>query len=75
MAGAMINVISPFVTNGRVTPMAATTPAQIAEELGLEMVGMAIHVDSVEANLSTPLTGKNYISFQKDKVASGGSAS
>ena len=70
MAEAMINVISPFVNNGRVTPMAATTPAQIAEELGLE-----IHVDSVEANLSTPLTGKNYISFQKDKVASGGSAS
>ena len=71
MAEAMINVISTFVNNGRVTPMPATTPAQIAEELGLEMVDREIHVDSVEANLSTPLEGKSYISFQRDKVASG----
>tara|TARA_R110002167_G_scaffold42855_4_gene129861 strand:+ start:9079 stop:9315 length:237 start_codon:yes stop_codon:yes gene_type:complete len=67
-----INVISPLVNDGQVTTMPATTPGDIAQQLGINMVGVAIHVDSVEATASTPLRGKQYVSFQADKVASGG---
>lgn len=66
-----VTVISPLTNGGTPVTMSATTPGQIAQELGLSLTGVAISVDSSEANASTPLRDGAYVSFQKNKVASG----
>jgi hypothetical protein len=66
-----VTVISPLTNGGTPVTMSATTPGQIAQELGLSLSDVAISVNSSEANPSTPLSDGQYVSFQKNKVMSG----
>ena len=66
-----VTVISPLTNGGTPVTMSASTPGQIAQELGLSLTGVSISVDSSEANASTPLRDGAYVAFQKSKVSSG----
>ena len=68
----MANVTVVSYHNGGVPQeISGPSPAGIAQDMGLSLDGVTIHVDSNAAEANQELRDGDLVSFQKDKVKSG----
>ena len=66
-----VKVMSSQHNAGRLRDMAGNTPADLAQELGIDLTQVSIYVGASAAKADTPLAEGQIVSFQKAKVTSG----
>ena len=69
-----VKVMSSQHNAGRLSDMSGSTPAELAQELGINLSEVSIYVGGSAAKPDTPLTNNDpplIVSFQREKVTSG----